>query len=159
MRLMKIRLITALLLIGFVLPAWPQDSEIQKRTHVFLDAYVRGDRQVILTLIDPENITMYGSDAAEIVHGSDALLKLVAADQQLWGGSAHFGAMEHVSLVQNHSLASIFFDIPFSVGGRPPVPVRVAAIWKREGKRWLLVQSSNAVVTEHQSAIELLQHP
>ena len=159
MKLIKIRVFTALLLTGFALHAWAQDSEIQKDTQVFLDAYVRGDRQVILTLIDQENIMMYGSDATEIVHGSDALLKLVATDQQLWGGSAHFGAMEQVSLVQNHSFASIFFDIPFSVGGRPPVPVRVAAIWKREGKRWLLVQSSNAVVTEHQSAIELLQHP
>ena len=159
MKLLKIRAITALLLTGFVLPTWAQDSEIQKDTPVFLDAYGRGDGQVILTLIDQENVTMYGSDATEVVHGSDALLKLVAADQQLWGGSAHFGAMEHVSLVQNHSFASIFFDIPFSVGGRPPVPVRVAAIWKREGERWLLVQSPNAVVTEHQSAIELLQHP
>jgi len=159
MKLMKIRVITALLLTGCVFPAWAKDSEIQKHTQAFLDAYVGGDRQVILTLIDQENIRMYGSDAAEIVHGSGALLKLIAADQQLWGGSAHFGAMEHVSLVQNHSLASIFFDIPFSVGGRPPAPVRVAAIWKREGKRWLLVQSSNAVVTENQRAIELLQHP
>ena len=159
MKLMKIRVITALLLTGFAFPAWAQDSEIQKHTQVFLDAYARGDRQVILTLIDQQNITMYGSDAAEIVHGSDTLLKLVAADQQLWRGSAHFGAMEHVSLVQNRSFASIFFDVSFSVGGRPPVPVRVAATWKREGKRWLLVQSSNSVVTEHQSAIELLQHP
>ena len=159
MKLMKMRILTALLLNGFVSPAWAQDSEIQKQTQVFLDAYARGDRQVILTLIDQENIMMYGSDAAEIVHGSAALLKLVTADQRLWGGSARFGAMEHVSLVQNHSLASILFDISFSVGGRPPVPVRVAAIWKREGKRWLLVQSSNAVVTEHQSATELLQQP
>ena len=118
MKLMKIRVITALLLTGCVFPAWAKDSEIQKHTQAFLDAYVGGDRQVILTLIDQENIRMYGSDAAEIVHGSGALLKLVAADQQLWGGSAHFGAMEHVSLVQNHSLAPIFFDIPFSVGGR-----------------------------------------
>jgi hypothetical protein len=81
----------------------------------------------------PKNIMVYGSDAAEIVHGSDALLKLLTADQRLWGGSARFGAMEHVSLVQNHSFASIFFDVSFSAGGRPPVPVRVAAIWKREG--------------------------
>ena len=157
MKLMKTPVITALLLAGFLLPAWAQGSEIQKDTQSFLEAYVRGDRQVILTFIDQENIMMYGSDATEIVHGSGALLKRVAADQQLWRGSAHFGAMEHVSLVQNHSFASIFFGIPFSVGGRPPVPVRVAAIWKREGKRWLLVQSSNAVGTEHQGAIELLR--
>jgi hypothetical protein len=28
--------------------------------------------------------------------------------------------------------------------------------WRRTGNRWLLLQSSNAVVTEHQSATELL---
>jgi hypothetical protein len=149
----------ALLLTGLVSPIWAQDSAIQKQSQVFLDAYARGDRQVILSLIDQKNIMMYGSDAAEVIHGSDALLKLVTADQQLWGGSAHFGAMEHVSLVKNRSFASIFFDVSFSVGGRPPVPVRVAANWKREGKRWLLVQSSNSVVTEHQSAFELLHQP
>src|ERR1039457_1248257 len=131
MKLLKIRAITALLLTGFVLPAWAQDSEIQKDTQVFLDAYVRGDRQVILTLIDQENIMMYGSDATEIVHGSAALLKLVPADQRLWGGWARFGAMEHVSLVQNHSFASILFDISFSVGGSPPAPGRGGAIRKR----------------------------
>jgi hypothetical protein len=66
--------------------------------------------------------------------------------------------MEHISLIQNHSLASIFFDVPFSVGNRAPVSVRFAATWKLEGKQWLLVQSSNVVPTEHQSAAELL-HP
>ncbi len=156
---MKLRILMPLLLAAFVSPTWAQDSEIQKHTQAFLDVYALGDREVILTLIDQKNVIMFGSDLAEIVHGSDALLKLLTADQRLWGGTAHFGAMEHVSLVQNHSFASIFFDISFSVGGRPPVPVRVAAVWKQEGKRWLLVQSSNALVSEHQSAIELLQHP
>ena len=159
MNLLKIRILMTVLLTAFASPGWAQDSEIQKHTRAFLDAYASGDRQVILASIDQKNIMMYGSDAAEIVHGSDALLKLVTADQRLWGGSARFGPMEHVSLVQSHSLASLFFDISFSVGGRPPVPVRVAAVWKRTGKHWLLVQSSNAVVTEHQSASELLEHP
>jgi hypothetical protein len=86
MKLMKIRVITALLLTGFVFPVWAKDSEIQKHTQAFLDAHVGGDRQVILTLIDQENITMYGSDAAEIVHGSGALFKLVAADSNCGEG-------------------------------------------------------------------------
>lgn len=138
--------------------AWCQDGQIQKQTRIFLDAYAKGDGQVVLSLMDRDNVTMYGSDAAEVVHGSDAVLKTLALDQQLWGGSAHIGQMEHISLIQNHSLASIFFDVPFSVGNRAPVPVRFSAIWKREGNRWLLVQSSNVVPTVHQSAAELL-HP
>ncbi len=58
--------ITALFLTGFVLPGWAKDSGIQKETQAFLEAYLHGDCQVILTLIDQENIMMYGSDATEI---------------------------------------------------------------------------------------------
>jgi len=158
---MKIRRNLSIALLAVLLPAsaaWCQNAPIQQLTRTFLDAYAKGDRQTVLGLIDRENITVYGSDAAEVAQGSDAVLQTLALDQQLWGGSAHIGKMEHISLIQNHSLASIFFDVPFSVGNRAPVPVRFAATWKREGKQWLLVQSSNVVPTEHQSAAELL-HP
>jgi ketosteroid isomerase-like protein len=156
MKLFTLYLLAALSLFGLISPVYARQPEIQKQSQMFLDAYARGDRQAILSLIDKNNIVMYGSDAAEIIHGSDALLSLLTADQQLWGGSAHFGPMEHISIVQTRSIASIFFDVSFSVGGRPPVPVRVAAVWKQKAGRWLLVQSSNSVVTEHQSATELL---
>lgn len=149
--------LTLIILLTLTPTAWCQNSAIEKQTQTFLDAYAKGDQKAVLDLIDQENITVYGSDVAEFAHGSDAVLKMLANDQQLWGGSAHIGKMEHVSLVQDHSLASIFFDLPFSVGGRPPVAVRFSVIWRREGKRWLLVQSSNVVPTEHQSAAELLQ--
>jgi hypothetical protein len=158
---MKITRDLSIALLAIVLlasPAWCQNAPIQQLTRTFLDAYAKGDRQTVLGLIDQENITVFGSDVAEVAHGSDAVLQTLALDQQLWGGSAHIGPMEHISLIQNHSLASIFFDVPFSVGNRAPVSVRFAATWKLEGKQWLLVQSSNVVPTEHQSAAELL-HP
>jgi hypothetical protein len=159
MKSMRLCLVAALLLTGLTLPAWSQDSTIQNRTRTFLDAYAKGDREAIAKLIDPVNITMYGSDKAEIVHGSDAVFKLLSEDQQLWGGAVHFGAMEQISLIQNHSLASIVFNVPFVMGDRPPMPIRVVALWKREGRKWLLIQSSNTALTEHQSASELLRHP
>lgn len=140
-------------------PSWSQSSPIQDRTRIFLDAYAKGDQQTVLNLIDHSQVTMYGSDVAEVVHGADALLKLMDSDQKIWGGAAHMGPMSHVSVTETKGLATIFFDVTFSVGGRPPIPVRVAAVWKREGKSWLLIQSSNSVVTEHQSAEELLLHP
>jgi SnoaL-like domain len=156
----KIRMCTlaAILLSGLASTAWAQDSPIQKRTQEFLTAYIAGDRQAVLGLVDHKNVTMYGSDVAEVAHGSDALLKLLDSDQKLWGGTARIGPMGHVSVVESRSLASMYFDVFFSVGGRPPLPLRMTAVWKREGGKWLLVQSSNAVVSEHQSADELL-HP
>jgi len=143
----------------FCAQSWSQSSPIQDRTRLFLDAYAKDDRQTVLKLVDHSQVTMYGSDVAEVVYGADALLKLMDSDQKLWGGTAHMGPMNHVSITETKGLATIFFDVTFSVGGRPPIPVRVAAVWKREGKSWLLVQSSNSVVTEHQSAGDLLRHP
>jgi hypothetical protein len=143
----------------FCAPSWSQSSPIQDRTRIFLDAYAKGDQQTVLDLIDHSHVTMYGSDVAEVVHGTDALLKLMESDQKIWGGAAHMGPMDHVSITETKGLATIFFNVTFSVGGRSPIPVRVAAVWKREGKSWLLIQSSNSVVTEHQSAEELLRHP
>jgi hypothetical protein len=143
----------------FCAPSWSQSTAIQDRTRLFLDAYAKGDRQTVLNLVDHTHVTMYGSDVAEVVHGADALLNLIDSDQKLWGGTAHMGPMDHVTITETKGLATIFFDVAFSVGGRPPIPVRVAAVWKREGKSWLLIQSSNSVVTEHQSAEDLLRHP
>jgi hypothetical protein len=156
----KVRLCisSAIILTSLLSTGWAQDSPIQKRTQDFLNAYIGGDRNLVLSLIDPKDVTMFGSDVAEVVHGSDALLHLLDADQKLWGGSARIGPMEHVSVVENRSLASIYFDVSFSIAGRPPLPLRMTALWKREGGKWLLVQSSNAVVSEHQTAEELL-HP
>jgi hypothetical protein len=158
MNKIKVCTVAALILAVSIATARAQDSPIQKRTQEFLNAYVKGDGNLVLSLIDPKNVTMYGSDVAEVVHGSYALLHLLDSDQKLWGGSARIGPMEHVSVVESRSLASIYFDVPFSVAGRPPLPLRMTALWKREGGKWLLVQSSNAVVSEHQSAEELL-HP
>ncbi len=138
--------------------SWGQSSPIQDRTRIFLDAYAKGDQQTVLNLIDHSHVTMYGSDVVEVVHGADAVLTLMDSDQKLWRGTAHMGPMNHVSITETKGLATIFFDVTFSVGGRNPIPVRIAAVWKREGKSWLLIQSSNSVVTEHQSAEELLRH-
>ena len=143
----------------FCAPSLSQSSPIQDRTRIFLDAYAKGDQRTVLNLIDHAHVTMYGSDVAEVVHGADAVLKLMDSDQKLWGMTARMGPMNHVSITEVKGLATVFFDVTFSVGGRPPIPVRVAAVWKREGKSWLLIQSSNSVVTQHQSAEELLRHP
>jgi hypothetical protein len=60
------------------------------------------------------------------VHGADALLKLMDQDRKLWDGAVHMGTMEHVSIVPSKGLVSIFFEVRFSIGDRPPIPIRVA---------------------------------
>jgi SnoaL-like domain len=137
-------------------PAFAKPTDIAAQTRLLLDAYARGDRSTVLGLIDENSITVYGSDFAEVCHGSAAFETLLSNDLRLWGGPAHIGAMEHVSIIETDGMASIFFDAPFSAGGRPPLPVRFAMVWRRTGDEWRLVQSSNVAPTQGQSAAQLL---
>ena len=129
---------------------------IEVLTRTFLDAYAAADSAAVLPLIDADAITVYGSDAAEFVHGRAAFLSMLLNDARLWQHSAHIGPMEHVSTVVSGDAASIFFDTTFTVGGRPPVPLRCAAVWQRHGKHWLLRQAMNVVPTTGQSAADLV---
>jgi ketosteroid isomerase-like protein len=129
---------------------------IQTLTRTFLDAYARDDTAAVLPLLDADRITVYGSDISEIVHGHAAFLVLMADDARLWQGSAHIGAMQHISTVVSGNMATIFFDATFAVGNRPGVPIRCALVWQRHGNRWLLRQAANVVPTTGQSAEELL---
>jgi ketosteroid isomerase-like protein len=137
-------------------PASAETHDIATQTRIFLDAYARGDRSTVLGLVNGDEITVFGSDVAEICHGSAEVSRLLSNDLRLWGGPAHIGPMEHVSIAQSGGLASIFFDAPFSAGGRAPLPVRFSMVWRRTGKGWRLVQSSNVVPTQGQSAAQLL---
>jgi hypothetical protein len=110
----------------------------------------------VLPFIDPDNITVYGTDASEYFHGRAAFLAMMANDARLWQHSAHIGSMQNISTVVAGNLATIFFDVPFTVGDRPPLPLRCAAVWHRHGNRWLLRQAANVVPTTGQSAAELL---
>ncbi len=132
-------------------------TDLTAQTRAFLDAYARGDRQRVLALIDRAAIVVYGSDAAEVFRGAADVESMLSNDLRLWGGTAQIGPMDHVTVIETKNLTSLFFDAPFSAGGRPPLPVRFAMVWRRSGKKWLLVQSSNVVPTQGQSAAQLLQ--
>jgi hypothetical protein len=121
-----------------------QTSDIQSQTRAFLDAYARGDSKTILAAVD-NNTVVYGSDAGEVFRGIDSITTMLSNDARLWSGSAHIGDMQNVTTIEQGNLESIFFQAPFTVGSRPPVPVRICMIWRYNGKRWLLLQRSNAV--------------
>lgn len=133
--------------------------DVTARTRQFLDAYARGDRETVLSMIDPDNVTAYGSDLEEIFHGKAGVDKMLRDDMRLWGGKAHIGEMQHLSLVITGHMAAVFFDADFTVGERKPVPVRFSLVWRDSGNGWKLVQSSNVVPTQGQSAEKLLAAP
>jgi ketosteroid isomerase-like protein len=149
----------SLLVLGAFLSFAPhltaQVSDLTSETRTLLDAYARADANTVLASVDDKTV-IYGSDAGEVFRGIAAIREMLSNDARLWSGTAHIGEMKNVTVVKQGPLESIFFQAPFTVGNRPPVPVRFCMIWRHTGNRWLLLQSSNAVVTEHQSAADLL---
>ncbi len=135
--------------------AQAQQADVRATTRHFLDAYMRGDRATVLQAVDDRTV-LYGSDAAEIFRGKSGVTTMMQEDEQLWRGGASLGEMTDVSVVQEGRLGSIYFNAPFWLGDRPAMPLRIAMLWERRGKTWLLRQSQNAVVTQGQSAAALL---
>ena len=131
---------------------------VEVQTQAFLTAYANGDRASVLSAIDTGTV-IYGSDAAEVFRGPDEVRTMLENDRKLWGDSARIGPMQHVSVIHRGDIVSIFFDAPFSAGGRPPVLVRFAFVWTLAHGHWLLAQGSNTVPTTGQSAAELLARP
>lgn len=132
------------------------DAALRAQTQAFIEAYAKVDRDAVFKSVHPNKIYIYGSDASEFISDHAGLKAMLDADAKLWGGTAAFGKMDHVSITRSGDMASIFFDAPFTVGGRPAVPVRFAMVWRKVGGRWLLVQSSNVVPTVGSSATEIL---
>jgi ketosteroid isomerase-like protein len=148
-------LLTLATCLSFAAHLTAQVADVNSQTRSLLDAYARADANAVLLSID-EKTVIYGSDAGEVFQGIDPIREMLSNDARLWSGTAHIGEMKNVTVVKQDHLESIFFQAPFTVGNRPPVTVRFCMIWRHTGNRWLLLQSSNAVVTEHQSAAELL---
>jgi ketosteroid isomerase-like protein len=148
--------LTGLAALAGAMPAGATPN-IRAQTRLFLDAYARGDRATLLRLVDGDAVTIYGSDADEIFRGRAGIAIMLDNDRLVWAGSARIGPMEHVSVIERDGLATIFFDADFSLRSRPKVPVRFAMVWRRSRGEWRLVQSSNVVPTEHQSAALLLR--
>jgi ketosteroid isomerase-like protein len=133
------------------------EPELQRTVVTFLDSYANGDKAAVLASVAPD-IRMYGSDSAEFYSGIDGVSRMFDDDMKLWGGAAKFGTLQDVSTVQEGDLETIFFDVPFSVGLRPPVPVRFSMVWRLKPDGWKLLLSSNVAPTVGQSAADILKN-
>jgi hypothetical protein len=139
--------------------ASPSSAEpgLQQTVMAFLNSYAGGDKAAVIAAVEP-NVHLYGSDLSETYNGVGGASDMFDHDMRLWGGSAKFGTMWHVTAVREGNLESIVFDIPFTAGRNPTVTVRFAMVWHLEGDIWKLAQSSNTVPTIGQSATAPLKH-
>jgi hypothetical protein len=133
-----------------------EQPDLATHAKALLDAYARGDKAAVMAVIDP-NIRLYGSDVAEIYSGPEGAGKMFDMDTRLWGGAAHFGDLRAISEFRSGDLATLFFDVPFSVASRPEMVVRFATLWRYSDGAWRLIQSANMVPTVGQSAEALLK--
>lgn len=131
--------------------AEPSDASVIVAVHKLLDRYASNDPKGVIALLDPEGFIIYGSDAAEEVRTVPALMELMKADFRLWHTAA-FGKIRDLSIVVQGSLATAYFQVPFSAGGRPPVLVRFSTTWRKVNGVWRLRQSANTVPTIGMSA-------
>jgi ketosteroid isomerase-like protein len=137
-------------------PGQAAEPDVVRSAEAFLTAYAQGDKSAVMAMVDPD-IHVYGSDIAEVFAGKAGFEHMFDGDKQLWQGTAHFGEIKNLSAWRQGPVASVFFDIPFSAGGRPEVMVRVSTVWRLSNGGWLLVQSSNVVPTVGQSADIILR--
>jgi ketosteroid isomerase-like protein len=126
-------------------------GQVEASVDALLAAYAADHPDEVLAMLDPHGFVIYGSDVDEVVRTPEQLRQLMADDFALWK-TASFGAPANLDIHVEGTLASAFFDVPFSAGGAPPVTVRFATAWHRDGDRWLLVQGANVVPTTGSSA-------
>ncbi|HEX4295897.1 MAG TPA: nuclear transport factor 2 family protein [Rhizomicrobium sp.] len=153
---MRLVLLTAAALACTAAPAAAQ-ADLTQVVSAFLNSYADGDKAAVIAAVEP-NVHLYGSDLSQTYNGVEGAGDMFDKDMRLWGGSAKFGTMWHVTGVREGNLESIMFDIPFTAGRNPTVTVRYAMVWHLEGDTWKLAQSSNSVPTTGQGAGDAVKH-
>ncbi len=131
-------------------------AAVHERVDELLQRYAANDQDGVLAMLDPQQISFYGSDVCEVIHSADEVRQLMRNDFALWG-TASFGAVQDFDLRTDGTIATAFFSVPFTPGAMHPVQVRFAMTWRNAGGQWLLTQSANSVPTVGQSAASLLK--
>lgn len=132
------------------------EDGLRDRVQALLNAYERDDSQAVLSMMEANEFSVYGTDASEVIHTRAELTTMMENDFKLWH-SAKFGAMRDVAINVHGDCGSVFFQIPFSAGGSPNILVRFATVWRRVKGVWRLTMSSNSVPTVGSSAADLLK--
>jgi ketosteroid isomerase-like protein len=150
------RLILAAAMAAVVALPAVAEPNLQQTVTAFLNAYAAGDKATVINTIEP-NVQLYGSDLSQVYKGAQGASDMFDADMKLWGGTAKFGTMWHVSAMRDGRLATIMFDVPFTAGSNSSVTVRFAMAWVLDGGEWKLIQSSNTVPAVGQATGSILK--
>ncbi len=153
---MRLVFLTAAALACTAAPAAAQ-ADLTQAVSAFLNSYAGGDKAAVIAAVEP-NVHLYGNGLSETYNGVEGAGDMFDHDMRLWGGSAKFGTMWHVTAVREGNLESIVFDIPFTAGRNGTITERFAMVWHLEGDTWKLAQSSNSVPATGQGAGDAPKH-
>lgn len=130
------------------------ERAVRARVSELLTAYAANDPDAVMRMVDPQGVTFYGSDVAELVRSEAELRQLMRDDFTLWR-RARFGEPRDLDVRVGEELAAAFFNVDFFAGGGRAIPVRLCTLWRKVGGTWRLTLSANAVPTQGSSAHEL----
>ncbi len=136
--------------------AGPVMPSVSNEADAFVDAYASGNWDAVKSHLSRDYLFVYGSDVSEFSDSIAAFKTMFDNDQKLWRGAASFGEISQASEFDEGRVASLFFTREFKLGNNV-LRVRFATVWHKENGRWKLIQSSNAVPTVGQSAVEILK--
>jgi hypothetical protein len=131
-----------------------QRAELETNVRALLAAYAANDQTGVLRFADPQELTVFGSDIAELIRTPGQLRRLMDDDFAVWH-FVRFGEIRDLDIRISNDLATAYFHVPFSVGGRAELIVRFATTWRRRDGGWKLTQAANTVPTVGSSAREL----
>jgi len=121
------------------------EQEIMKRVDSLLYRYSQNDQPGVLAMLDPDRLTVFGSNLTEIIRSSDQLRGLMTRDFEQWG-SASFSDVRDVDVRVEGNLATAYFVLTFSAARGPTLPIRFSTTWRKVNGEWLLTQSANSVM-------------
>src|SRR4051812_45679705 len=84
------------------------EQEIMGRVEALLDRYAANDQKGVIAMLDPNRITIFGSDLKEVVKTNDAVSRLMTDDFTLWH-SAKFSDVRDVDVRMSDRMATTFF--------------------------------------------------
>ncbi len=135
-------------------------AELRPSVRAMLDAYSAKDIDSAMRFMEGGNVLIMGTDRTELADNAEKVRALLGDDFALWG-SSRFGEFSFVSCRQSRDMATMAFDVPFTMQRSPDksdiVLIRFLTVWTKRGGKWLLTQSLNSVPTEGQSAKEILK--
>jgi hypothetical protein len=121
------------------------EKEIRQRVADLLQRYANNDQAGVLAMLDPERLTVFGSNLTEVVRTPQQLEALMNRDFGLWQ-SATFTHIRDIDTRSDGTLATTYLVFDFSAANGPTVPIRFSSTWRKVKGEWLLTQSASAVM-------------